>query len=95
MKQVEAYNTPEQFLDHVEQEISNRKHRELHDFHGYLRDQDMDSGTILGYLRKADRFIGKDGGLVNNPADSTALCVYKEYRVCCDTSTEGDTDSQR
>ena len=82
MKQVPALDAEEEFLQRVEQEIGDSPlFQELHDFHGYLRDSDIGSGTIVGYLRKMYRNLDENGDLkATADPDSSAVKKYREYR---------------
>lgn len=58
------------------------------EFHGYLRDDNIDSGTILGYLRAAFAFIDAEGEVINDPEECAALRKYPEFRVSADESID-------
>ena len=90
MKQVQPLDAEEQFLRRVNNEIGESAlFQELHDFHEYLRDNDLGSGTIVGYLRKLYRNLDENGDLKStaNP-DSSAVKKYREYRDSIEESTE-------
>ena len=91
MKQVRALDAEEEFLDRVEQEIGDSPLlQELHDFHGYLRDSDLGSGTIVGYLRRMYRNLNEDRQLKDLvDEDSSAVKKYREYRDSIEETTEG------
>ena len=91
MKQVQPLDAEKEFLQRVENEIGDSPLlQELHDFHGYLRDSDLGSGTIIGYLRKAYRFLNEDGQLKElADDDSSAVKKYREYRDSIEETTEG------
>lgn len=79
MKQLEALSK-EEFLKYIEKNLDHPKHEELHKFHKHLRKEGVDSGTILGYLRKADKFLDEEGEIRENPENSSALKKYREFR---------------
>jgi len=75
VKQVEPFDAEKEFLLRVEQEIGDSPLlQELHDFHRYLRDSDLGSGTIVGYLRKMYRNLDEDRQL-KDPVDDDILSV--------------------
>lgn len=90
MKQVEAYSESEQFLDWVETQIGDCElHQELHDFHEYLRSNDISSGTILGYLRQMYRDLDEDGELKATADESwSAVKKFREYRDSIEKTTD-------
>ena len=95
MKQVEPLESPEKFVDWAEDQIdSDPLQQELHEFHGYLRDDNIDSGTILGYLRAAFAFIDAEGEVIDDPEECAALRKYREFRDCADNATDGDSESK-
>jgi len=82
VKQVQPLDDDEEFLRRVKDEIGGcALFQELHDFHGYLRDSDLGSGTIVGYLRKMYRNLDENGDLkATADPDSSAVKKYREYR---------------
>ena len=94
MKQVQPLDAEEEFLERVEQEVGDSPLlQELHDFHGYLRDRDLGSGTIVGYLRKLYRNLDENGDLkATADPDSSAVKKYREYRDSIETSTDEAND---
>ena len=95
MKQVEPFDAEKEFLLRVEQEIGDSPLlQELHDFHRYLRDSDLGSGTIVGYLRKMYRNLDEDRQL-KDPVDddSSAVKKYREYRDSIE-ETDDEVDEE-
>jgi hypothetical protein len=95
VKQVPPLDAEKEFLQRVENEIGdNPLLQELHDFHGYLRDSDIGSGTIIGYLRKMYRNLDENGDLkASADPDSSAVKKYCEYRDSVDESeSEGENE---
>jgi hypothetical protein len=82
VKQVQPLDAEEEFFRRVENEIGGcALLQELHDFHGYLRDSDLGSGTIVGYLRKMYRNLNEEGQLKElADEESNAVKKYREYR---------------
>lgn len=89
MKQVEPLQHPEEFIDWAEDQIDSQPlHEELHEFHGYLRDENISSGTIIGYLRAAFAFIDAEGEVIDDPEESAALRKYREFQDTADESVD-------
>jgi hypothetical protein len=88
--QVQPLDAEEEFLQRVEQEIGDSPLlQELHDFHGYLRDSDLDSGTIVGYLREMYRNLDENGDLkATADPDSSAVKKYREYQDSVEETDE-------
>ena len=90
MKQVQPLDAEKDFLRRVKDEIGGcALFQELHDFHGYLRDSDLGSGTIVGYLRKMYRNLDENGDLkATADMDSSAVKKYREYRGFIEKPTD-------
>lgn len=98
MKQVEPLESPEEFVDWVEDQIdSDPLLQELHEFHGYIREDGLDPGTRLGYRKKIRDELNADGYLeeydeaLSESADS-ALKKYREFLEGSDNADESTNE---
>ncbi|MFB6208517.1 MAG: hypothetical protein ABEJ56_00070 [Candidatus Nanohaloarchaea archaeon] len=70
--------TDEDFMYWVSNNCSDEKTSVMHDFHEYLRNTELKSGTVVDYLKDVEKDLTDDGKLPES-ADGSAARKFREF----------------